>query len=124
MSIATAVPGCRLALLLRRKSGDAFTPSDYRVQITLDSPPGLSGTVRLNKVYNPAGGSDTGASADGDNVLFEFSPEETAPMAAYPGSWSAVVAIGPAATQDPLIPRVWRSILVYAPSGGAVPYGD
>ncbi len=118
------VPGNIRSVSLRLKFGDPFTPSANRVQFTLDSPPLLPGDrLRITKVFNPLGGSDSGVSAVGDEVVLTLTPTETAGMADYPGDWSIVVSVGPANSQAALIPRRWAILPVYTPPGGAVQHG-
>lgn len=128
MGLDPVVAGTQYTLALSWQSGDAYVPSAHRAQLTLDSPVGTPAAAvqRITRAYDPAGGSDAGVSAVGDDVWFTLSPADTAAMGAAPGNWTVVAAVGPSATQTPLVPvppRAWAMLPVYAPPGGAVPHG-
>ena len=122
MSLAPLIPGAQWTARLRYVSGTAYVPSAHRVLLVIDSPSNPTPQLRLSKVFNPAGGSDTGASADGNDVLFTFAPDETAEAVGYGGQWTVYTFVGDADGQSYLVPTTTDKLRVISPAGGVVPH--
>ena len=123
MALDPLVPGGAWTVDLDYSSGDAYTPSDHRCLLILDSPARPLGGVRITKEYLPAGGSSTGVSAVGSAVRFTLSPTDTAAAAGYGGLWRLFIFVGADDAQYPLVPTVTGQVLVDVPPQGVAPHG-
>ena len=123
MALDPLVPGTQYQISLEWVSGDAYVPSNFRTRIDLDSPKKYPTGLRLSKVFDPGGGSDSGAAASGNDVVFTFTPTETATMECFPGVWSVLASVGSPTTQTLLVPVVWDNLTVRTPTQGALPHG-
>ena len=124
MALDPIIPGAAWTVQLDYASGDAYTPSDHRTILVLDGPAATAttGTVRVSKVYDPAGGSDAGAVAVGTAVRFTLSPTDTTACDGHGGPWQVTVCVGAANAQYPLVALVSERVRVVVAPSGAVPH--
>jgi hypothetical protein len=116
MALDRLIPGTAYGVDYADTDADATA---NRCLFVFDSP---SGAIRITKVYDPSGGSDSGVTTSGTTVMCDLSPTETAGMAEA-GMWSVYVAVGAVGEQSAVLPVVSKVLQVEVPPVGVLPHG-
>lgn len=122
-TLVPIIPGAAWAALLGPDPDGTVIPSENRVLFVFDSPKTPSPPVRITKEYNPLGGSDSGVSANGDNVLVILSPTDTAACDGHGGPWQLFTFVGAVGEQYHATPRTTSTVQVIVPNQGVIPHG-
>lgn len=113
MALDRIVPGGAWSVRFAYASGDAYDVTAALCVLTLDAP---DGSARITKTYNPAGGSSTGVSVDGDGIIYTLSATDTETM--KPGKWVVYVQLGSGPSVP--VPTAPNTVTVENPPYGAL----